>query len=100
MGVGANADEPRAFAYDLRDGSPNLVNLGTLGSKRDGRYSYATAVDAGVVVGASTSHAIDGGARGFAYDLNATTPRMIDLGGVGVGARTPTGRRGLPRRSS
>ena len=81
-GVGASDEEPRAFAYDLRDGSPTVVNLGTLGRGPDGRYSFATGVDAGVVVGASTSNAKDQRIHGFAYDLNATTPRMIDLGAV------------------
>ena len=81
-GVGASDEEPRAFAYDLRDGSPTVVNLGTLGRGPDGRYSFATGVDAGVVVGASTSNAKDQRIHGFAYDLNATTRHMIDLGAV------------------
>ena len=95
--VGASDQEPRAFAFDMRDGSPSLVNLGTLGSGQEGRYSYATAVDDGVVVGTSTTPAREGG--GFAYDLDAATPRMIDIGAVkpnDVHQRVIVGYRGLP----
>ena len=84
--VGSSDAEPRAFAYDLRDGSPTVVNLGTLGSDGDERYSFATGVDAGVVMGASTFRMDENHLHGFAYDLDATTRRMIDLGAVGVGA--------------
>jgi probable HAF family extracellular repeat protein len=99
MDVGARNEEPRAFAYDITDGFPTVVNLGTLGSADGERYSYATAVDAGVVVGASTPHAKYGGPHGFAYDLNATTRHMIDLGAVSAGAvhqRVIVGYRDLP----
>ena len=95
--MGASDQEPRAFAFDMRDGSPRLVNLGTLGGGQEGRYSYATAVDDGVVVGTSTTPAREGG--GFAYDLDAETPRMINIGAVkpnDVHQRVIVGYRGLP----
>jgi probable HAF family extracellular repeat protein len=99
MDVGASGDEPRAFAYDLRDATPAVVNLGTLGANSYERYSYATAVDAGIVVGTSTPLAGYGAPRGFVYDLDATSPHMDDLGPIqprAVHQRVIVGYRDLP----
>lgn len=63
--------DSHAFAYDLAAPRPHMVDL----NLPDDTFGRATAIDDGIVVGDS-----DGA---FAYDLNATSPRMIHLGTFG-----------------
>ena len=91
--VGSSQTSPDAesrvrhgFAYDLAAADPHMIDLGTLGA---GETSDSVAVSGSIVVGISTFGAGDeqrGGPKphhGFAYDLAAPDPHMIDLGTLG-----------------
>jgi hypothetical protein len=77
----------RAFAVNLADDHPTMINLGTQGTA-----SFATAVDDGIVVGSSY---IGGSEQAFAVDLNAENPQMVHLANLGSSSEATAVRDGV-----